>query len=81
MALTKQDVREVLATYIKAWQAQDPDLIVTTFTESATYHEQVLGAPMCRVRSNMPKTSARRRRVRVHPGLGHPAPGRVAFIA
>lgn len=46
MGLTKQDVRDVLATYIKAWQDQDPDLIVTIFTERATYHERVLRDPI-----------------------------------
>lgn len=46
MELTKQDVREVLDTYIRAWQDQDPDLIVTIFTENATYHERVLQAPI-----------------------------------
>jgi hypothetical protein len=46
LGLTKQEVREVLATYINAWQDQDPDRIVTIFTESATYHERVLKAPI-----------------------------------
>lgn len=46
MGLTKQDVRDVLATYIKAWQDQDPDLIVTIFTDTATYHERVLKDPI-----------------------------------
>jgi hypothetical protein len=46
VGLTKQDVRDVLATYIKAWQDQDPDLIVTIFTEGATYHERVLREPI-----------------------------------
>lgn len=46
MELTKQDVRDVLAVYIKAWETQDPDLIVTIFTEDATYHERVLQAPI-----------------------------------
>lgn len=46
MALTKQDVRDVIAIYIRAWERQDPDLIVTIFTESATYHERVLEAPI-----------------------------------
>lgn len=46
MELTKQDVREVLAVYIKAWETQDPDLICTIFTDSATYHERVLKAPI-----------------------------------
>jgi ketosteroid isomerase-like protein len=43
---TRQDVREVLDTYIKAWESQDPDLIVTIFTPDATYHERVLKAPI-----------------------------------
>lgn len=46
MELTKQDVRDVLDVYIRAWETQDPDLIVTIFTESATYHERVLQAPI-----------------------------------
>lgn len=46
VALTKDDVREVLATYIKAWEQQDPDLIVTIFTPAATYHERVLRDPI-----------------------------------
>src|SRR6266545_6017556 len=44
MGLTKQDVRSVLDVYIKAWEQQDPDLIVTIFTDGATYHERVLEA-------------------------------------
>jgi uncharacterized protein (TIGR02246 family) len=39
--LTKDDVREVIAVYIKAWTTQDPELICTIFTEDATYHERV----------------------------------------
>lgn len=46
MALTKQDARVTLDTYIRAWESQDPDLIVTIFTEAATYHERVLSAPI-----------------------------------
>ncbi len=46
MALTKQDVREVLDIYIRAWAQQDPDLITTIFTDQATYHERVLHAPI-----------------------------------
>jgi ketosteroid isomerase-like protein len=46
MRLTKQDVREVIDVYIKAWETQDPDLIVSIFTEGATYHERVLAAPI-----------------------------------
>src|SRR5262245_32751389 len=44
MGLTKEHVRAVIGTYIKAWETQDPDLIVTIFTEGATYHERVLKA-------------------------------------
>jgi ketosteroid isomerase-like protein len=46
MGLTKQDVREVLDVYIKAWETQDPDLIVTIFTPAATYHERVMQDPI-----------------------------------
>jgi SnoaL-like domain len=45
-SLTRQDVREVLDTYIKAWETQDPDLIVTIFTQAATYQERVMGEPI-----------------------------------
>jgi len=45
-SLTGADVREVLATYIKAWETQDPDLIITIFTPAATYHERVMGDPI-----------------------------------
>jgi hypothetical protein len=46
MGLTKDDVRGVIDVYIKAWEEQDPDLIVTIFTPSATYHERVLRDPI-----------------------------------
>lgn len=46
MELAKEDVRRVIDVYIKAWEQQDPDLIVTIFTDSATYHERVLEAPI-----------------------------------
>jgi uncharacterized protein (TIGR02246 family) len=46
MTLTRQHVRDVLNTYIRAWETQDPDLIVTIFTPAATYHERVLGKPI-----------------------------------
>jgi hypothetical protein len=44
--LTKQDVLDVVETYIRAWVTQDPDLIVTIFTDSAIYHERVLEEPI-----------------------------------
>jgi hypothetical protein len=46
MELTKLQVRDVIDTYIRAWVQQDPDLIVTIFTERATYHERVLDEPI-----------------------------------
>ena len=46
MQLTKQDVRDVLNVYVRAWETQDPDLITTIFTEDATYHERVLQDPI-----------------------------------
>jgi|SRR6266852_5374421 len=46
MVLTKEDVRKVIDIYIQAWEQQNPDLIVTIFTGSATYHERVMDAPI-----------------------------------
>ena len=60
MGLTKQDVRDVLDVYIKAWQTQDPDLIVTIFTESATLPRAGDG----RARSRTGRRSARTGRPR-----------------
>lgn len=46
VALTKQQARDVIDVYIQAWETQDPELIVTIFTDSATYHERVLQDPI-----------------------------------
>jgi ketosteroid isomerase-like protein len=46
MGLTRQEARAVLDTYVQAWEQQDPALITTIFTESATYHERVLQDPI-----------------------------------
>lgn len=46
MALTEQHVRAVIATYIQAWVEKDPDLILSVFTDRATYHERVLDDPI-----------------------------------
>ena len=46
MELTREDVLGVIDTYVRAWVEQDPDLIVTIFTETATYHERVLDEPI-----------------------------------
>lgn len=46
MGVTRAEARSVLDTYIRAWETQDPDLIVTIFTPEATYHERVLQSPI-----------------------------------
>jgi hypothetical protein len=46
MTLTKQDVRNVVDLYIRAWVEQDADLIETIFTDTATYHERVFEKPI-----------------------------------
>ncbi len=46
MTLTKQDVRNVVDLYIRAWVEQDADLIETIFTDTATYHERVFEEPI-----------------------------------
>jgi hypothetical protein len=46
MELTRQDVQDVVDTYIRAWVEKDPDLILTIFTDKATYHERVLEPPI-----------------------------------
>ncbi len=46
MILAKDDVRKVVDTYLRAWTTQDPDLIGTVFTPTATYHERVLAEPI-----------------------------------
>lgn len=43
---TRQHVSHVIETYIQAWTQQEPDLIVTIFTEGASYHERVLEEPI-----------------------------------
>ncbi|WP_084020416.1 nuclear transport factor 2 family protein [Mycobacterium avium] len=40
------NVHKVVDTYLQAWMDQDPDLIVTIFTDDATYHERVLEEPI-----------------------------------
>ena len=35
--LVESDVRRVLNTYLRAWTTQDPELIVTILTPTATY--------------------------------------------
>lgn len=40
------DIRGTIDTYLRAWMQQDPELIVTIFTDDASYHERVLGEPI-----------------------------------
>jgi SnoaL-like domain len=44
--LTREHVLSVIGVYIKAWESQNPDLIVTIFTPAASYHERVLREPI-----------------------------------
>lgn len=46
MGLTRQEARDVVDVYIRAWVEQNPGLIVTIFTENATYRERVLEEPI-----------------------------------
>src|SRR5438270_10582887 len=46
MPLAKQDVRNIVDVYIRAWVEQDADLIETIFTDTATYHERVFETPI-----------------------------------
>lgn len=40
------NARATIDTYLQAWMRQDPELIVTIFTDDATYHERVLEEPI-----------------------------------
>ncbi|MDA3642093.1 nuclear transport factor 2 family protein [Mycobacterium xenopi] len=40
------NVHKIVDTYLRAWMDQDPELIVTIFTDDATYHERVLEEPI-----------------------------------
>lgn len=46
MELTREDVRETLGTYIRAWVEQDSDLILTIFATDGVYHERILEEPI-----------------------------------
>jgi ketosteroid isomerase-like protein len=46
MSLAKEDVRKLIDIYLRAWTTQDPDLILSIFTPSASYHERVLEEPI-----------------------------------
>jgi ketosteroid isomerase-like protein len=44
--VTRNEAAEVIGVYVRAWETQDPGLITTIFTPSATYHERVMGDPI-----------------------------------
>ena len=46
VTITKAEIQALLDVYVKAWETQDPDLIVTIFTPDASYHERVMEAPI-----------------------------------
>lgn len=54
MSLTRADAHRVIDTYLRAWTSQDPDLIVSIFTSTTTYHERVLEQPI-RTRAGIKK--------------------------
>ena len=43
--VNRQVAKDVLRTYEEAWVNQDPNKILTIFTEDATYHERILQKP------------------------------------
>lgn len=46
MTINKDSADKLLETYGRAWEQQDSDLILTIFTDDATYKERALGTPM-----------------------------------
>jgi uncharacterized protein (TIGR02246 family) len=46
VGISRPYVQGIVDAYLDAWEAQDPELIVTIFTPDATYHERVLSDPM-----------------------------------
>lgn len=46
MSLTRSTVMRIVTTYIEAWVTQDPELILSIFTNSAIYHERAFEAPI-----------------------------------
>ncbi len=44
--MTTEQIRSILETYGKAWESQDPELIISIFTEYATYQEGPFAVPM-----------------------------------
>jgi SnoaL-like domain len=46
VVLTKENVRDIVDVYIRAWVEQDADLIETIFTDTAMYHERIFEAPI-----------------------------------
>jgi hypothetical protein len=46
MSLTRSTAIEIVKTYVEAWVKGDPDLILSVFTGSATYHERAFEEPI-----------------------------------
>lgn len=46
MTITRAGAALLLDIYVRAWEAQDPKLILSIFTLDATYHERPLEAPI-----------------------------------
>jgi ketosteroid isomerase-like protein len=44
--MTNEQVRSILKIYGRAWESQDPELIISIFTEDATYQEGPFAIPM-----------------------------------
>src|SRR3989338_1555496 len=43
--LTRDEAKEILDTYGKAWETQDSNLILTIFDKNAKYHERFFDKP------------------------------------
>ncbi len=44
--MTNEQIQSILETYGKAWESQDPELIISIFTEDAIYQEGPFAVPM-----------------------------------
>ena len=46
MSLAKQEVHKLIDIYLRDATSQDPDLMLTVVTPTASYHERVLQRPI-----------------------------------
>ena len=71
-----------MASYGRAWETRDPDLVLTLFTEDATYQESPFSAPMAghkAIRDYWEQATGPHRDIHFHwEDLG--ASGRLHFI-